>query len=188
MADESTQATLSNLSTESRSFPPSEEFAAQANATAELYDGPTPTARRSGPSRPTGCTGTPIWDQVLDWRRRRSRSGSSAASSTSPTTASTGTSRTATASRSRSTGRASPATPAPSPTPTCKSEVCKTANALVALGLQAGDRVAIHLPMIPEAVFAMLACARLGAAHSVVFGGFSPRRCASGSTTPRRSW
>jgi acetyl-CoA synthetase len=53
-------------------------------------------------------------------------------------------------------------------------EVCRTANALLALGLETGDRVAIQLPMIPEAVFAMLACARLGLPHSVVFGGFSP--------------
>ncbi|MGW5431573.1 acetate--CoA ligase [Streptomyces sp. NPDC004059] len=53
-------------------------------------------------------------------------------------------------------------------------EVCKAANALLSLGLRAGDRVAIQLPMIPEAVFAMLACARLGLPHSVVFGGFSP--------------
>ncbi|MET8243896.1 acetate--CoA ligase [Streptomyces sp. NPDC005202] len=53
-------------------------------------------------------------------------------------------------------------------------EVCRTANALASLGLTAGDRVAIQLPMIPEAVFAMLACARLGLPHSVVFGGFSP--------------
>ncbi|MGW2744720.1 acetate--CoA ligase [Streptomyces sp. NPDC001450] len=53
-------------------------------------------------------------------------------------------------------------------------EVCRTANALLSLGLTPGDRVAIQLPMIPEAVFAMLACARLGLPHSVVFGGFSP--------------
>ncbi|WP_435864266.1 AMP-binding protein, partial [Streptomyces sparsogenes] len=53
-------------------------------------------------------------------------------------------------------------------------EVCRAANALLSLGLRAGDRVAIQLPMIPEAVFAMLACARLGLPHSVVFGGFSP--------------
>src|SRR5439155_8618014 len=51
--------------------------------------------------------------------------------------------------------------------------VCQAANALTSLGVVAGDRVAIYLPMIPEAVVAMLACARLGAAHSVVFGGFS---------------
>ncbi|QOR71345.1 acetate--CoA ligase [Ruania alkalisoli] len=52
-------------------------------------------------------------------------------------------------------------------------EVSKAANALESLGVATGDRVAIYLPMIPEAVIAMLACARIGAAHSVVFGGFS---------------
>ncbi|MFL6137719.1 MAG: acetate--CoA ligase [Frankiaceae bacterium] len=52
-------------------------------------------------------------------------------------------------------------------------EVCKAANALTELGLAKGDRVAIYMPMIPETVVAMLACARLGAAHTVVFGGFS---------------
>jgi acetyl-CoA synthetase len=52
-------------------------------------------------------------------------------------------------------------------------EVNKAANALVGLGVETGDRVAIYLPMIPEAVVAMLACARIGAPHTVVFGGFS---------------
>jgi acetyl-CoA synthetase len=52
-------------------------------------------------------------------------------------------------------------------------EVCRTTNALIELGVGFGDRVAIYLPMIPEAAFAMLACARIGAIHSVVFGGFS---------------
>ncbi|MGI8677651.1 MAG: acetate--CoA ligase [Jatrophihabitans sp.] len=52
-------------------------------------------------------------------------------------------------------------------------EVCRAANALVDLGVETGDRVAIYLPMIPETVVAMLACARLGAPHTVVFGGFS---------------
>ncbi len=52
-------------------------------------------------------------------------------------------------------------------------QVCKAANALTALGVQKGDRVAIYLPMIPEAVISMLACARIGAPHSVIFGGFS---------------
>jgi len=52
--------------------------------------------------------------------------------------------------------------------------VCRAANALKALGVQKGDRVTIYLPMIPEAAVAMLACARIGAIHSVVFGGFSP--------------
>jgi acetyl-CoA synthetase len=52
-------------------------------------------------------------------------------------------------------------------------EVARAAHALTELGVQAGDRVCIYLPMIPEAVVAMLACARIGAPHSVVFGGFS---------------
>lgn len=54
-----------------------------------------------------------------------------------------------------------------------KDEVSRAANALTELGVGKGDRVAIYLPMIPEAVVSMLACARIGAAHSVVFGGFS---------------
>ena len=52
-------------------------------------------------------------------------------------------------------------------------EVCRFGNALRALGVARGDRVCIYMPMIPEAVVAMLACARIGAVHSVVFGGFS---------------
>jgi len=52
--------------------------------------------------------------------------------------------------------------------------VCKFANVLKARGVKKGDRVCIYMPMIPEAAYAMLACARIGAVHSVVFGGFSP--------------
>jgi acetyl-CoA synthetase len=58
-------------------------------------------------------------------------------------------------------------------------EVCQAANALTDLGVREGDRVAIYLPMIPETVVAMLACARLGAPHTVVFGGFSADALAS---------
>jgi acetyl-CoA synthetase len=53
--------------------------------------------------------------------------------------------------------------------------VCQLANALKARGVRKGDRVCIYMPMIPEAAYAMLACARIGAIHSVVFGGFSPQ-------------
>src|SRR5690606_4097852 len=53
-------------------------------------------------------------------------------------------------------------------------QVCRLANALRARGVKKGDRVCIYMPMIPEASYAMLACARIGAVHSVVFGGFSP--------------
>jgi len=55
-----------------------------------------------------------------------------------------------------------------------KNEVCRFANVLKAQGVGKGDRVCIYMPMIPEAAFAMLACSRIGAIHSVVFGGFSP--------------
>ncbi len=58
-------------------------------------------------------------------------------------------------------------------------EVCRAANALTDLGVSKGDRVAIYMPMIPETAIAMLACARLGAPHTVVFGGFSADALAS---------
>lgn len=53
-------------------------------------------------------------------------------------------------------------------------EVCKVANALEKLGVKKGDRVTIYMPMIPEAAYSLLACARIGAVHNVIFGGFSP--------------
>ena len=167
--------TLSNLSHEDRKFPPSEEFAAQANGRADLYAAAdadhegfwAEQARRylhaGPPTSPARSTGT----------TRRSRSGSSAASSTRRTTASTATSRPAAATRSRSTSSASRATPAPSPTPSCSGRSAGPPTPSRRWASRKGDRVAIYLPMIPEAVVAMLACARLGAPHSVVFGGFS---------------
>ncbi|CAN0290641.1 unnamed protein product, partial [Chrysoparadoxa australica] len=57
-------------------------------------------------------------------------------------------------------------------------EGCKLANALKEMGVAKGDRVAIYMPMVPEAAYAMLACARIGAVHSVIFGGFSPNAIA----------
>ncbi|WP_137168105.1 acetate--CoA ligase [Salinimonas lutimaris] len=57
-------------------------------------------------------------------------------------------------------------------------EVCKLANGLKKLGVEKGDRVAIYMPMVPQAAYAMLACARIGAVHSVIFGGFSPNAIA----------
>ena len=57
-------------------------------------------------------------------------------------------------------------------------EVCKLANGLKKLGVQKGDRVALYMPMVPQAAYAMLACARIGAVHSVIFGGFSPNAIA----------
>ncbi len=67
-------------------------------------------------------------------------------------------------------------------------EVCKMANILRLRNVQKGDRVTIYLPMIPEAAYAMLACARIGAIHSVVFGGFSPDSLRSASPTVSQRW
>ena len=66
--------------------------------------------------------------------------------------------------------------------------VCRMANVLKSRNVKKGDRVCIYMPMIPEAVYAMLACARIGAVHSVVFGGFSPEsiKTASWILTARR--
>ena len=62
--------------------------------------------------------------------------------------------------------------------------VARMAGALRRQGITRGDRVIIYMPMVPEAVMAMLACARIGAVHSVVFGGFAPNELPSASTTP----
>jgi propionyl-CoA synthetase len=59
---------------------------------------------------------------------------------------------------------------------------------LATLGVTRGDRVIIYMPMTPETLVAMLACARSGAIHSVVFGGFASHELAVGSTTPFRRW
>jgi acetyl-CoA synthetase len=59
-----------------------------------------------------------------------------------------------------------------------RDDVCRLANALKSLGVKKGDRVTIYMPMVPEAAMAMLACARIGAAHSVIFGGFSSQAIA----------
>ena len=122
-------------------------------------------SRCTGSSRGTRCsTGT-----------SRTRSGSSAARSTPATTASTGTWPDRARTRPRSSGRASRATRRVLTYQELHREVCKFANVLKALGVQKGDRVTIYMPMVPEAAIAMLACARIGATHSVVFGGFSRR-------------
>ncbi|WP_433291334.1 acetate--CoA ligase [Pseudonocardia sp. CA-142604] len=173
MADESTQATLSNLSTESRSFSPSEEFAAQANATAEWYDRSAADRDAFWAEQADRLHWHQKWDRVLEWdapfakwfvggklnvayncvdRHVEDGHGEQVAFHWE---GEPGDTRTITYAD-------------------LKSEVCKAANALAELGVGEGDRVAIQLPMIPEAAIAMLACARLGAAHSVVFGGFSP--------------
>jgi acetyl-CoA synthetase len=67
-------------------------------------------------------------------------------------------------------------------------DVCRFANVLLDLGIKKGDVVAIYMPMVPEAAVAMLACARIGAIHSVIFGGFLPKRSPDVSSTRTLVW
>ena len=155
---------IENLLAEVRTFPPirglrragqrdGRPVRAGRGGPRGVLGGAGPRARRLGRGRSTRpSSGT-----------CRSPSGSSAASSTSPTTASTATSSAVSATRSPTTGSASPATPGRSPTRDLQREVSKAANALLELGVETGDRVAIYMPMIPELPIAMLACARIGA-------------------------
>ena len=180
MSDNASSQALENLSTEDRRFPPSETFAAQAVAKADLYDEAAADREAFWAKQARDLV---TWDtdfeQTLDWseapfarwyvggrlnvayncvdRHVEAGHGDRVAIHFE---GEPGDTRTITYAQ-------------------LKDEVSRAANALTDLGVEAGDRVAIYLPMIPEAAISMLACARIGAAHSVVFGGFSADALAS---------
>jgi acetyl-CoA synthetase len=164
---------IENLSHEDRSFAPSPEFAAQANATAATYD-EAATDRLAFWAKQAGELewATP-WDTVLDWSRApfaRWFDGGKL------NVAVNCVDRHVAAGHGDQVAYHFEGEPGDTRDITYAEllrEVSKAANALESLGVKAGDRVAIYLPMIPEAAVAMLACARIGAVHSVVFGGFS---------------
>jgi acetyl-CoA synthetase len=163
---------LENLLSEDREFPPSAEFAAQANATAALYDLAEKDRLAFWDQQAHALTWEIPWTQTLQWDAPYAQwfvGGKINASFNA-------------LDRHVIDGRGDRVAfhfegePGDTRTITYAQlliEVKKTANALIELGIQAKDRVAIYMPMIPEAAIAMLACARIGAAHSVVFGGFS---------------
>jgi acetyl-CoA synthetase len=164
---------LDNLLTESRAFPPTEEFAAQANADASLYEEAATDREAFWAKQAERLHWETRWSQVLDW-------------SNAPfakwfvggrlNVAYNCVDRHVEAGHGDQVAIHWEGEPGDTRTITyadLQREVCKSANALLSLGLQTGDRVAIYMPMVPEAIFAMLACARLGLPHSVVFGGFS---------------
>ena len=167
-----TEDSLSNLSHETRTFAPSAEFAAQANAKANLYDEAEADRLGFWEKQAKNLQWDAPWSEVLDWQPPYAKwfvGGKLNASVNA-------------LDRHVNEGRGSRVAfhfegePGDTRTITYADllvEVKKTANALTELGIKAGDRVAIYLPMIPEAAIAMLACARIGAPHSVVFGGFS---------------
>ncbi len=170
MADD---AALSNLSYEERVFPPTPEFARQANAQPSIYAQADADRLAFWEEQARHLTWAEPWSQVLDWsqapfakwfvggrlnvayncvdRHVEDGFGDQVALQFEGEQGD----------RRDVTYRE------------LQDEVCQAANALTELGVAAGDRVAIYLPMIPEAIVAMLACARIGAPHSVVFAGFS---------------
>jgi acetyl-CoA synthetase len=168
------EATLSNLSTEQRRFEPPAELAADANLTAEAYERAAGDRLGFWAEQAERLDWGQRWDEVLDW--------------SDPPFAKWFVGGTLNASvncldRHVSAGRGDRVAFHWVGEPEGDSrditysdllaDVSRAANALSELGLEAGDRVAIYLPMIPEAAVAMLACARIGVVHTVVFGGFS---------------
>ena len=166
------QESLANLGHENRLFPPSAEFIAQANAQASMYDEAEKDRLAFWEKQAHELQWDAPWTTVLDWKAPFAKwfvGGKINASVNA-------------LDRHVAQGRGDRVAfffegePGDTRTITYAqllTEVKKTANALTELGIKDGDRVAIYMPMIPEAAIAMLACARIGAPHSVVFGGFS---------------
>ncbi|MBU3646435.1 MAG: acetate--CoA ligase [Candidatus Nanopelagicaceae bacterium] len=163
---------LSNLLSENRTFAPSPEFAAQANAKADLYDEAERDRLAFWEQQANKLHWHEKWSQVLDWQPPFAKwfiGGKLNASYNALD-------RHVIEGRGNRVAFLFEGEPGDTKKITYAellTEVKKAANALTSLGIKSGDRVAIYMPMIPEAAVAMLACARVGAAHSVVFGGFS---------------
>jgi acetyl-CoA synthetase len=163
---------IENLGNESRSFPPSAQFAAQANATADIYATADADRLAFWESQARELTWDQPWSTVLDWQVPYAKwfVGGKLNASVNALD------RHVAAGRGNRVAFHFEGEPGDTRTITYSDllvDVKKAANALTEIGVKAGDRVAIYMPMIPEAAVAMLACARIGAAHSVVFGGFS---------------
>jgi acetyl-CoA synthetase len=163
---------LSNLGSENRTFAPSPEFAAQANAKSDIYQDADRDYLAFWEKQAENLYWHRKWDQVLDWQSPFAKwfiGGKINASYNALD-------RNVLEGRGDQIAFLFEGEPGDSKQITYSqllTEVKKCANALISLGIKSGDRVAIYMPMIPEAAIAMLACARVGAAHSVVFGGFS---------------
>jgi len=163
---------IENLSTENRSFLPSAEFAAQANAKADLYAEADKDRLAFWDKQAEALIWNKPWEKTLEWEVPYAKwfvggKLNATVSALDRHIAEGNGSRTAFHFEGE-----------PGDTRTISyaqllADVSKAANALTSIGITAGDRVAIYMPLIPEAVVAMLACARIGAIHSVVFGGFS---------------
>jgi len=163
---------IENLSQENRLFPPSPAFAAQSNAKPELYTRAESDRLAFWEGQARELTWDKPWDQVLEWNPPYAKwfGGGKINASVNALD------RHVAAGRGERIAFHFEGEPGDTRTITYSQmleDVSQAAHALTELGISAGDRVAIYMPMIPEAAVAMLACARIGAVHSVVFGGFS---------------
>ena len=164
--------TLDNLSSENRTFAPSVEFAAEANAKPDLYAEADRDGVKFWENQAEALIWERKWDTALEWNPPFAKwfvggKINASVNALDRHIAEGHGGRTAFHFEGE-----------PGDTRTISyaqllTEVCKAANALTQMGITSGDRVAIYMPLIPEAVVSMLACARIGAIHSVVFGGFS---------------
>ena len=161
-----------NLSYEDRTFPPSDSFVKNANAKSDIYGEANKDRLAFWEKQANRLHWDKKWDQVVDWQLPFAKwfiGGKLNASYNCLDVH-------VLAGRGNRVAFHFEGEPGDTRAITYAqllSEVCKTTNALIELGIKQGDRVAIYMPMIPEAAIAMLACARLGAMHSVIFGGFS---------------
>jgi len=165
--------TLSNLLHEERRFPPSAEFAAAAVAQPTLYEQAAADRLAFWDTQARALSWATEWTQTLDWSDAPFAKWFVGGSLN---VAYNCVDRHVEAGNGDRVALHFEGEPGDTRTITyaeLQREVSKAANALTALGVEAGDRVMVYLPMIPEAVISMLACARIGAPHSVVFGGFS---------------
>ena len=172
MSSEKIGDSIENLSQENRLFPPSPAFAAQANAKADLYAHADKDRLAFWEEQARELTWEKTWDQVLEWNPPYAKwfIGGKINASVNALD------RHVAAGRGERIAFHFEGEPGDTRTITYSQmleDVSQAAHALTELGIGAGDRVAIYMPMIPEAAVAMLACARIGAVHSVVFGGFS---------------
>jgi acetyl-CoA synthetase len=167
-----TSDSIENLSSENRTFAPSAEFVAQANADASMYAEADRNRLAFWDQQAEALVWEKKWDKTLEWESPYAKwfVGGKLNATVSALD------------RHVAEGHGGRIAfhfeGEPGDTRTISyaqllTDVSKAANALTSIGINAGDRVAIYMPLIPEAVVAMLACARIGAIHSVVFGGFS---------------
>jgi len=172
MSSEKIGDSIENLSQESRLFPPSPVFAAQANAKSALYEQADKDRLAFWEEQARELTWDKPWNQVLEWNPPYAKWFLGAKINASVNALD----RHVAAGRGERIAFHFEGEPGDTRTITYSQmleDVSQAAHALTELGIVAGDRVAIYMPMIPEAAVAMLACARIGAVHSVVFGGFS---------------